>query len=276
MLEFDKVLTDSQGREEPFRGTLVVPAGIERRVPNWGCDAGTRVICDPPMQPNALAVVNGEDQVLVASPSGIVILARPFREGEWKRGPLPWVLLTLGLVLVLWFIVLARLHRRGAASSPNAAAQPLLEASLTAPRLPLSLCILAYLVVALGVITLAKIALGLFSEHLEIDLTILNIFAGFGLLRFRRGWRLFVLIEVWLAFVFAGGLAGVLLADGPSPRWEFLWRYGGIMPSAIGWIVVIAILAIAGWAYWVLARPETRALFLRAAAVRRLGMQGGP
>jgi hypothetical protein len=108
-------------------------------------------------------------------------------------------------------------------------------------------------------------AVGLFRDRFVVDLTALNVLAGVGLLRLRRGWRTFVVLELWLAFAAVGLFGGVLLSDSPSVTCTVYGIDYGMVPPAFGWLAATGMLAIAAWAYWVLTRPKTRMVFLARA-----------
>ena len=121
-------------------------------------------------------------------------------------------------------------------------------------------------VAADGVATLGSMAVGVFYGGLHFDLAVLNLFAAPGLLRFKRGWRLFVLFQLRCLFFGTGLVSTMLLAPGTSP---VLWFLGGsalYVPRALVWTCQAALFTVGCWAFWVLTRWRTRVLFCQPPA----------
>jgi len=128
---------------------------------------------------------------------------------------------------------------------------------------PLSLRIFAFLMVLEGATEIVRTVASLLFDRFYLNLTVLNVWAGLGLLRFRRGWRTLVLFQLWIVFIAAGMFAGALLADGPSMTLSFFWGKATTMSDTVAWLLIVGALVLAAWGYWVLTRPQTRALFYR-------------
>jgi hypothetical protein len=79
--------------------------------------------------------------------------------------------------------------------------------------LPLSLRVVAYATILFGIGSVIGVVTDLFHGKLSLNLGVLQIPAGFGLLRLSRGWRTFVLVLLWLGFI-AGGIMIFMLAAG--------------------------------------------------------------
>jgi hypothetical protein len=96
---------------------------------------------------------------------------------------------------------------------------------------------------------------------LPLDLDVLGLFIGPGLLRFSRGWRTCALVLLWITFV--GTLHLTLMSL--SSHWpiDFIVFGHNTGPASQGTVLAIGALgfALALWEYWVLTRPDIRALF---------------
>ncbi|HUS46913.1 MAG TPA: hypothetical protein VM098_02250, partial [Phycisphaerae bacterium] len=117
----------------------------------------------------------------------------------------------------------------------------------------------------------------LFYDRLWFDVTVLNIWAGRALLRFSRGWRIFVLVQVWAAYAAVGALGGAMLAKQELQFTLFNVDVGPICPVT-GWSGVAAALLVVSWAYWVLTNERIRRVFREAAATlgRKLPVAAPP
>ena len=67
--------------------------------------------------------------------------------------------------------------------------------------IPVSLKIVAWLFVISGIFAAIDILASLTNNHLNINLTVINIFAGIGLLKLRSGWRTYSLIAIWFGLI---------------------------------------------------------------------------
>ena len=127
-------------------------------------------------------------------------------------------------------------------------------------ELPLSLRVVAYVTIFFGACTAIQMVVALFQDRFNINLGVIQIPAGFGLLRLSRGWRTFVLFFAWVGGI---GSAIVLLATAfksqppisiiPGP----LASYGRELMMTY----CAAALCYCIWEYRVLTNPRIRRLF---------------
>lgn len=215
---------------------------------------------------NAIAFDAEADRAVYASADERVYQMRQAEAGEWRQGAIPWVALGFAVALVVWLILAWRPASRYVRADMAAVAQAAARLTGTDRRLRLDLLILAFVVAADGAVTLGSMAVGVFYDRLDLRLAVLNLFAAGGLLKFKRGWRLFVLFQLWCLFFLTGLLSTMFLAPGASP---VLWFLGGSaihVPQALVWAGPAALFAIGCWAFWVLTRWRTRLLFCQPPA----------
>ena len=129
------------------------------------------------------------------------------------------------------------------------------------PRLPLALKVVAWLTIGQGFLTAIAAANSLFHGSFHLDLSVLLIPAGFGLLKLRRGWRTFTLVVIWLYLIISPLLAAFALF-GPQPiEARIMGFQKGPIPD---WVVIpgaIFHFLLDLWQYRVLTRWDVKALF---------------
>lgn len=127
--------------------------------------------------------------------------------------------------------------------------------------LPLSLRLVAGLCITFGTLSLFQALVLLGRNHISIDLGILQIPMGFGLLRLKRRWWTCALVFLRIGFVLLSIVTIVFLVH-PGPFW-LRWmgtpvgtvrREWAILSLLWGW-------ALAVWEYRVLTSARVKALF---------------
>ena len=122
---------------------------------------------------------------------------------------------------------------------------------------------MAVLVIISGLLTALDMVAGLALGRLNLNLAILNIWAGWALLSGRGGWRWFLMLQTWCLVVAGGLMGGLVFTDYPMPP---VTRFGDPLQVTLsGGIVFVtmAALVVTVWVGWVLTRPDIRA-FLAA------------
>lgn len=127
-------------------------------------------------------------------------------------------------------------------------------------ELPLSLRVVAYVTIFFGISSAIGVVVDLFHGKINLNFGVLQIPAGFGLLRLSPGWRTFCLVLIWLGFILCA-IAVVALATGsrltfnvvPGP----LQRYGRelALTYCAAWLCYMI------WEYRVLTNPRIKRLF---------------
>lgn len=134
------------------------------------------------------------------------------------------------------------------------------------PPAPASLKIVAALFILGGLSSALDALIRLTQGTLFLNLGILGLFIGIGLLRYSRGWRVCALVFLWLAMV-GFPLAGFLLVATDQPvRFTLFGQEVSEVPKtagvAVAGVAVAAVgFALALWRYRVLTRPRVRQLF---------------
>ena len=131
----------------------------------------------------------------------------------------------------------------------------------TRGALPTSLKAVAYFLIFEGVCAAIDIIVSLARGHVNINLGVLAIFAGFGILRLSRGWRTFALVTIWIVLI-AAPIAAIALIAGAGPaRWKVFGQVVGAASNIAAIVVTLVVFAINLWMYRVLTRPDVRLLF---------------
>jgi len=127
---------------------------------------------------------------------------------------------------------------------------------------PLSLVIVAVLFILAGVAAAWDVVSSLFHSRVSFNFCVLMLFAGIGLLRFKRGWRTCALAFVWVFFAGAFLGLGVLIF---SPESWTIGLFGSESTAAqrpvIPWLFLICLILLSLWVYRTLTRRDIRRLF---------------
>jgi hypothetical protein len=130
------------------------------------------------------------------------------------------------------------------------------------PELPASLRAVAYFTILCGIGTALTMIVDLFHGKLMINVAVLLIPAGFGLLRRSQGWRTFTLFMLWVGMIgFGVGFVLVLLGVGKvtmGSRIDAVFQ--GRSRELIA-AVFAAMFVVEFWQYRVLTSPLVRRRF---------------
>lgn len=128
-------------------------------------------------------------------------------------------------------------------------------------KLPVSLIVVAVLFIICGVLSVIAVLGALMADRLSINLGVLGLFIGWGLLRLKRGWRTCALVYIWITLICVP-LIGVMFifVDGPLVIRMNGQKIGNV-PKAVGLVLAAIIFAITYWEYRVLGRPDIQRLF---------------
>ena len=155
----------------------------------------------------------------------------------------------------------------GVVRRPNAMNDP--------PSIPTSLKVVAALFILSGMSSLIEIVVSLSHGHISINLGVLGLFIGAGLLRLSPTWRTWALVFTWIALVGAP-LVGLIFLIVPGPvDVELFGQPVGQAPKAAGVAVAGVVFLVAVWQDRVLTRPEVRALFRPPTAAPRAAADRG-
>jgi hypothetical protein len=133
---------------------------------------------------------------------------------------------------------------------------------MTESRLiPTSLKVVAVLFVLSGLSSLVEVIYSLGHGNLSINIGVLGLFIGPGLLRLSRGWRTWALVFTWLAIIVTPIAAVAFLAAQGPIEFRLFGRRVSDAPTALGVGMAALVFLVALWQYRVLTRPDVRALF---------------
>lgn len=129
--------------------------------------------------------------------------------------------------------------------------------------IPVSLKIIAWLYMISGTLDAIGILRALANNHFSINLGIIYIFAGIGLLKLRSGWRTFSLVMLWLGFIIAPLVLISMTSTDTSINFTLLGQSAGFISKSTALIFGVLIYALMIWEYRVLTRADVRELFVR-------------
>ena len=135
------------------------------------------------------------------------------------------------------------------------------DAASSRPKIPLALKVVAWLLIAQGSLTAIGAVIALFRDSFHFDLTLLLIPAGFGLLKLRRGWRIFTLVVIWLYLITCPLIAVLALFSGTPVNMRV---FGFTKVAVPHWVVIpaaVLFFLLFLWQYRVLIRWDVKALF---------------
>ncbi len=127
------------------------------------------------------------------------------------------------------------------------------------PRRPAALTAVAWIFICFGILAVLEVVVGLFQSRLSINLAILGIFIGRGLLNLRRGWRTCALVFIWIGLIAMPLLVIIALASGNAH--VNLFGAKSDIPAVFVCVPVAGLFALDLWQYRVLTRPDIRSLF---------------
>ncbi len=146
------------------------------------------------------------------------------------------------------------------------------DAAQVRPKPPLPLKIAAGMLFLMGLASIATTLYSLIGDRLHLDLSFILYFLAYaGILRGSRGWRLFTLIIMGLAFVFCALAIGWFLLD-PDGMIAHCRVGGRELDPSNKWLAYTVPLVMASWAAIFLALmhlPQARAYFRRPPTAER-------
>lgn len=129
-----------------------------------------------------------------------------------------------------------------------------------AKQVPTPLKVVASLFILVGVCSLIEILVSLMYGRIFLNLGVLGLFIGFGLLRLSRGWRTCGLVFLWIGMIGVPVVAILFISVG-GPTIRFFGQKVGHASPSLGIAAAVVGFLITLWQYRVLTRPEVRELF---------------
>ena len=135
-----------------------------------------------------------------------------------------------------------------------------MEPILRARDNPMALRIVAGLFVLQGLLTAVDVVVKLFHDHLDLNLMLLCLWIGPGLLRHSPTWRKWALVVLWFSF-FAISLLAVVALLRPPLDFKLFGFPTAPVPTLPTLLFLLAMFLLALWQYRVLIRPDIHCLF---------------
>lgn len=139
---------------------------------------------------------------------------------------------------------------------------------MAAQPTPLSLKIVAWLFIFSGLCAVIEILLSLTQHHLNINLGVLGILIGRGLLNFKSGWRtcglVFIVFGLILVPIFC---CIVLFSNTETVDFQILGLHVGQANAILMVAATIPFYALLLWEFRVLTKPDIKELFSDTAAI---------
>jgi hypothetical protein len=126
---------------------------------------------------------------------------------------------------------------------------------------PISLRIVAVLFVLAGIFAVIEVIVSLMYSHISLNLSVLCLWIGPGLLRHDRTWRTWALVFLWIGLIFIPLFCMIALGR-DTVDFKLFGIPAGQIPAAYGIVGAIAIFLLTLWQYRVLTRPDIRQLFV--------------
>jgi hypothetical protein len=126
--------------------------------------------------------------------------------------------------------------------------------------IPQALKIVAYLFIIGGIFAVIDIVVSLTQNRISINLGVLALFIGRGLLRLNPRSLAWAMFFRWLGLIITAISAVVFLYTPGTIR--LFGRVIGQAPPGLGFILSVAVFALVCWEYKVLTRPDVRQLFV--------------
>ena len=125
---------------------------------------------------------------------------------------------------------------------------------------PMALRIVAGLFVLQGLLTVADVVVKLFHDHLDLNLMLLCLWIGPGLLRHSPTWRKWALVVLWFSF-FAISLLAIFALLRPPLDFKIFGFPAAPAPPVLTLLFLLAAFLLTLWQYRVLIRPDIHGLF---------------
>ena len=128
-------------------------------------------------------------------------------------------------------------------------------------QLPGSLIAVAVLFIISGLSAVLDVIWSLMHHHLSINLGVLGLFVGIGLLRLSGGWRTCGLVLLWIGMILVPLVALLFMLHGGPLDVTVFRQHVGHASVAMGLLLAGGIFVLLCWMYFVLTRPDVRRLF---------------
>ncbi len=128
--------------------------------------------------------------------------------------------------------------------------------------IPTALKIVAWLFIIGGILDAIETLVSLANNYIDINLGVINIFAGIGLLNLRPGWRIYSLVIIWLGLIIIPIVLILMITVSSPLDFKFFGQNIGYLSKLPALIFGALIYALIVWEYRVLTRSDIIKLFL--------------
>lgn len=128
-------------------------------------------------------------------------------------------------------------------------------------QIPASLQAVAILFILGGVFAVIEVLVSLAHSHLNINLGVLGLFIGPGLLALRPGWRTCALVLLWIAMIGVPIIAIFMFGQSGPLDFKVFGQKVGHASKVFGLALAVILFLLSFWQYRVLTRPDVRTLF---------------
>ena len=128
-------------------------------------------------------------------------------------------------------------------------------------NIPLSLKIVAWLFIISGILACIEVIATLMKGHINLNLGVIGLFIGYGLLKLSRGWRTCALVYLWISLICIPAIS-ILYITQPSSGFNVRILGQSLVRNTyiiLFFDVVIILLLL--WIYRILTRAEIKSLF---------------
>jgi hypothetical protein len=128
-------------------------------------------------------------------------------------------------------------------------------------QIPTALYVVAILFIVGGVASAIEVINSLLHDHVNINIGVLGLFIGPGLLRLNRGWRTCALVFIWIGLIMVPVVSLVFLLHDGQVEFNLFGQQVGHVSSLFALLMLAAFFAFMLWEYRVLTRSDVRFLF---------------
>ena len=128
-------------------------------------------------------------------------------------------------------------------------------------QIPTSLKIVAVLFIIGGICSVIEVIVAVFNGRININLGVLGLFVGPGLLKFKVGWRTCALVFIWIALIGIPLAAVIMLGVSGPLDFNLFGQKVGHVSKVYVMCFAVPVFLLYFWMYRVLTRSDVRRLF---------------
>ena len=128
-------------------------------------------------------------------------------------------------------------------------------------HIPTALKVVAILFILGGIHSVIEIIVAIAHGRININLGVLGLFIGPGLLALRRGWRTCALVFIWITLIALPIFTAFMFIQSGPLDFNVFGQKIGYATKEFGLVVAILLFLLELWQYRVLNRSDVRMLF---------------